>query len=89
MVVPNMCNPDYRVMKQAEGLAQAGYEVRVYCTWKPGIGLPILEEINGVTYVRREWNLIGLLKEKLLGIDRPTDTIRLGERYKDDQEEPE
>lgn len=89
MVVPNTCSPDYRVMKQAEGLVQAGYEVRVYCTWKPGIGLPIQETINGVTYVRREWDLIGLLKERFLGIPRPSDTVRLGERYQDGQEDSE
>lgn len=86
MVVPNMCNPDYRVIKEAESLAMAGYEVRVYCTWKAGQGVPIQEEINGVTYVRREWDVIGLIKEKLFGIARPSDTIRLGKRYQDDEE---
>ena len=86
MVVPNVCNPDFRVMKEAESLAAAGYDVRVYCSWKPGLGLPMKETINGVTYIRREWDVIGLMKEKLFGIPRPSDTIRLRNRYQEDDE---
>lgn len=62
MLVSNPCSPDFRVNKQAEALAQAGYEVRVFCTWKPGLGIPIYEVINDVTYVRREWNPMKLLR---------------------------
>lgn len=67
MLVSNPCSPDYRVNKQAESLAAAGYEVRVFCTWKPGIGIPTQEVINGVTYVRREWNPVKLLRQRYLG----------------------
>ncbi|SFR64646.1 hypothetical protein SAMN04488002_3712 [Litoreibacter janthinus] len=87
MVVPNMCNPDYRVVKEAESLAAAGYEVRVFCTWKPGARVPVLEEFNGVTYVRREWNVVGLIKHKLFGTPLPTDTVRLNNRYREEDEE--
>ncbi len=67
MMVSNPCSPDFRVNKQAESLAKAGYEVRVFCTWKPGLGIPVHEIINGVTYVRREWNPMKLLKMRYLG----------------------
>lgn len=55
IVVPNPCDPDYRVVKQAETLAEAGYEVRVFCTLPHGSDLPRQEVINGVTYVRKPW----------------------------------
>jgi glycogen(starch) synthase len=55
MLVSNPCNPDYRVVKQAECLAHAGYEVRVFCVWEQDLGAPEFEQINSVTYVRREW----------------------------------
>ena len=67
MMVSNPCSPDFRVNKQAESLARAGYEVRVFCTWKPGLGIPVHEVINGVTYVRREWNPMKLLRMRYLG----------------------
>lgn len=67
MLVSNPCNPDFRVIKQAESLAAAGYEVRVFCTWKPGLGIPTHEVINGVTYVRREWNPMKLLQMLYFG----------------------
>lgn len=67
MMVSNPCSPDFRVNKQAESLAKAGYEVRVFCTWKPGLGIPVHEVINGVTYVRREWNPMKLLRMRYLG----------------------
>lgn len=67
MLVSNPCSPDYRVIKQAESLAKAGYEVRVFCTWKPGLRIPTHEIINGVTYVRREWNPLKLLRQRYLG----------------------
>lgn len=86
MVVPNMCNPDYRVVKEAESLAAAGYDVRVFCTWKPGMQIPVFEEFNGVTYVRREWNVVDLIKYKLFGIPLPTDTIRLRNRYREEED---
>lgn len=55
VVVPNPCDPDYRVVKQAEYLARQGYEVRVFCTQAKGV--PSFEEFNGVTYQRVEWHL--------------------------------
>ena len=67
MLVSNPCSPDFRVNKQAESLVEAGYEVRVFCTWRPGLGIPTQETINGVTYVRREWNPIKLLRRLYLG----------------------
>jgi len=51
ILVPNPCNPDYRVIKHAEFFARQGYEVRVYCRWAKG--LPHTQVINNVTYVRR------------------------------------
>lgn len=66
MLVSNPCSPDFRVNKQAESLARAGYEVRVFCTWKPGLGIPTFEKINGVTYVRREWNPMKILRSLYL-----------------------
>lgn len=55
IVVPNSCDPDYRVVKQAEALAQTGYDVRVFCTKPHGSVLPDLEVVNGVEYARRPW----------------------------------
>lgn len=68
IVVPNPCNPDYRVVKQAETLARAGYEVRIFCTNTPKGDLPAWEEINGVAYVRRPWSARSALKSALLSL---------------------
>lgn len=51
ILVPNPCDPDFRVIKQAEFFAKLGAEVRVFCRAKAG--LPSVEMVNGVTYVRR------------------------------------
>lgn len=51
ILLPNPCNPDYRVIKHAETFAAAGYEVRLYCRGLPD--LPAEETINGITYVRK------------------------------------
>lgn len=51
MLLPNPCNPDYRVIKHAEFFARKGYNVRVYCRWAEG--LPFKQVINDVTYIRR------------------------------------
>lgn len=67
MLVSNPCDPDYRVHKEAESLVQAGFEVRVYCTWRPKLGIPVFETLNGVTYVRYEWNVLKVLRQKFLG----------------------
>ena len=67
-MVANPCNPDYRVVKQAETLAAVGYEVRIFCTWKRGFGIPITEVLNGVTYVRRLWNPAQIVRQLLTGI---------------------
>lgn len=56
MVVPNPCDPDFRVVKQAQSLSKAGYQVRVYCTQPATQKLPDLEIINGVEYRRIEWS---------------------------------
>lgn len=86
MIVPNVCDPDYRVIKQAESLAQAGYEVRVYCIWRHGRGIPLQETLNGVTYIRREWNPIALIKHKLFGVPLPSDVLRLEKRYEPEED---
>lgn len=49
-LLPNPCNPDFRVIKHAEAFAHAGYDVRLYCRWAEH--LPYGEIINGVTYIR-------------------------------------
>ncbi len=51
ILLPNPCNPDYRVIKHAEFFARAGHEVRIYCRWSKG--LPMVEVLNGVTYIRK------------------------------------
>ena len=56
MVVPNPCDPDFRVIKEAETLAAAGYEVTLFATRTKGSDLPAAEEINGVRYQRCDWN---------------------------------
>ena len=67
MLVSNPCDPDYRVVKEAESLARIGYRVSVLCTWKPGLGIPTRAEINGVTYVRHEWNPVKIVGALLGG----------------------
>ena len=56
MVVPNPCDPDYRVVKQAQTLAAAGYRVKVFCTQPAESTLPVSETINGVDYERIPWS---------------------------------
>lgn len=56
IVVPNPCNPDYRVIRQAETLARAGHEVRLYAT--KNAHTPPYEEFNGVKYIRSNWNIV-------------------------------
>lgn len=68
IVVPNPCNPDYRVVKEAETLAKAGYEVRIFCTNTPKRDLPDWEVINGVGYVRRPWSALSAFKSALLSL---------------------
>lgn len=55
VIVPNVCDPDYRVVKQAEALARAGYEVRVYCGALQATDAPASEVLGGVQYERRAW----------------------------------
>lgn len=51
ILVPNTCNPDYRVIKHAEFFTRAGYDVCIFCRW--GNGLPMNETINGIRYIRK------------------------------------
>ena len=53
IIVPNVCDPDYRVVKQAEALAQAGYKVRVFCGVLQPTEAPDSETLGGVEYERR------------------------------------
>lgn len=57
MVVPNPCNPDYRVVKQAETLVAAGHQVCIFCTRPVGSDLPQEEVINDVEYRRLDWSV--------------------------------
>ena len=68
IVVPNPCDPDYRVVKQAEALVQAGYHVRVFCTKSHGSNLPDLEVVNGVEYARRPWGPRTTIRSLLLKV---------------------
>ncbi len=60
VLVPNQCNPDYRVIKQAEYFAQLGHDVRVFC--QKSDETPSEEIINGVTYSRRPLKLNGIFR---------------------------
>ncbi|MEM0982926.1 MAG: glycosyltransferase family 4 protein [Planctomycetota bacterium] len=68
MLLTNPCINDGRVIKEAESLALAGHEVRVYCTLQPG--LPETESRAGVTYLRHTFRLrpIKYLVVRLLGV---------------------
>jgi hypothetical protein len=86
ILVPNICNPDYRVIKQAEEFFNCGYEVRIYC--RRNSDLPFLEEINGVTYIRRNLSeriIIDYIKKKffkIIGKKHQTADVLLAEaRY--------
>lgn len=52
-LVANDCNPDFRVIKEAESLVSAGREVRIFCLLPVGSNLPREEKINGVVYIRK------------------------------------
>lgn len=66
MIVPNPCNPDYRVVKQAETLARAGYEIRVYCAVVKPTNAKDEEIENAVKYIRRAWSPTQTLKASVL-----------------------
>lgn len=57
MVVPNPCDPDFRVVKEAETLVAAGYDVTLFVTRSKLSQLPDMECINGVTYKRSDWHV--------------------------------
>lgn len=65
MVVPNPCNPDYRVVKQSETLSAAGHQVCIFGTRPPSSNLPYHETINSIEYRRIDWSarsaVIGLV----------------------------
>lgn len=62
VIVPNVCDPDYRVVKQAETLARNGYEVRVFCGVLQATEAPVSETLAGVRYERRAWQAGHTLK---------------------------
>ena len=68
MIVPNECNPDFRVVKQAEALVKSGRVVRLFCIKQPNSDLPDFEIINGVEYVRKEWSAVNVLKKYILSM---------------------
>lgn len=59
ILVPNPCNPDFRVIKHAELFAKNGHEVRIYCRWT--YGLPKNETVNGVMYIRKPITIGGVV----------------------------
>ncbi|MDQ7019102.1 MAG: hypothetical protein Q9M33_08040 [Robiginitomaculum sp.] len=79
IVVPNPCNPDYRVIKQAETFAKQGHEVRIYATKSPVT--PSYEEFNGVAYLRDRWNIVLGFVSWISGAYKQAD-ILAGERKK-------
>lgn len=84
MLVSNPCNPDYRVVKQAESLARSGYDVRIYGTWNVTLGIPVRETINDVTYCRYEWSALKILRMVLFGEAENIHIPKLGrDKYKD------
>ena len=70
IVVPNACNPDFRVVKQAETLARFGHEVIVYCGALRLGEAKAFECVNSVTYIRREWRVADSLKNWGLHMSR-------------------
>lgn len=54
MIVPNDCNPDWRVLKEAMTLNSNGNVVRVYCLSKSN--LPAREMYNGVEIIRLRYD---------------------------------
>ena len=73
MIVGNPCNPDYRVIKEAEALAEIGHEVRVFCAAKEGV--PDFATVNGVTYQRLA--LSRSRKPRIVKMDEPAPAVRL------------
>ena len=63
MIGANPCFPDYRVIKEAESLANEGHHVRIYCTTRKDV--PIYEVVSGVEYMRIPFS-IGLAFRRLL-----------------------
>jgi len=61
MVVPNPCNPDFRVVKEAQTLASAGYEVTLFATRSANTP-PASENHAGVQYQRIEWDVRAVLR---------------------------
>lgn len=53
VLVSNPCTSDARVIKMVRAAVQAGHEVHVFGTSRPGV--PIFEKKDGVTYHRFEW----------------------------------
>jgi len=51
MILDNPCNPDWRVLKEARSLAEAGLAIRILAWDRTGL-LPKEEEINGVRISR-------------------------------------
>ncbi|MEP1442524.1 MAG: glycosyltransferase [Hyphomicrobiales bacterium] len=63
MIVSNPCTADARVIKMAEGAAEAGHEVHIFATAKKGVSR--YETVNGITYHRLSWNLSAFLRKNM------------------------
>jgi glycogen(starch) synthase len=55
MVVPNSCDPDFRVIKEAQTLAAAGYDITLFATCPRGSQLPEMESMGEINIIRRDW----------------------------------
>ncbi|WP_316862995.1 hypothetical protein [uncultured Cohaesibacter sp.] len=62
ILLPNPCNPDYRVIKWAKLMAAEGHDVRLFCRHQGQI--PAREEIDGITFIRKEISPRTFLKLK-------------------------
>ena len=74
IIVPNPCNPDFRVVKQAETIQRAGHTVKVFCAVLKVTDCPDREVVCGVEYLRRAWApklILYLFFLKLIGQSLP------------------
>ena len=62
VLVSNPCTSDARVIKMVRGATQAGHEVHVFATSRPGVAP--FEQIDGATYHRLDWRPGPMIVEK-------------------------
>ena len=74
ILVPNVCNPDYRVIKQAQSLAAEGYDVRIFAVRRGK--LPSYEVHNKVVYIRQPWDFLRDITRYFFGMLTKADEMR-------------